>query len=137
MKYDFNDPEHFKKLERQAYDGTIDVTGFPPAAYRYFDSLRKLYAEYKYDDLSKAEAQAAKQKLLADYREASEAYELFRAVYRDHQKNIVKAKSLLSDIEKSHDVREIALRACKCIGLMTGDREFAKQQAKKIMEEKL
>lgn len=137
MIYDFNDPEHFKKLEKQAYDGSIDVSGFPPAAYRYFDSLRKLYAGYKYDDISKDEAQAAKQKLLADYREASEAYELFCAVYRDHQGNIVKAKSLLSDIEKSHDVREIALIACECIGLMTGDREFAKQQAKKIMEEKL
>ena len=30
--YDFKNPEHFKALERQAYDGVINVSGFPPAA---------------------------------------------------------------------------------------------------------
>lgn len=135
MKYDFNAPEHFKKLEKQAYDGIIDVTGFPPAAYRYFDSLRKLYAAYKYDDLGKYEAQAAKQKLLADYKEAAEAYEMFCTVHRNYQENIIKAGTLLSDIEKSRDVCEIALKACECIQIMTGEFEFLKRQRKKILKE--
>lgn len=135
MKYDFNDPEHFKKLEKQAYDGIIDVTGFPPAAYRYFDSLRKLYAEYKYDNLGKAEALAAKQKLLADYKEAAEAYEMFCTVHRNYQENIIKAGSLLSDIEKADDVVTIALKACECIQIMTGEFEFLKRQRKKILKE--
>ena len=82
MIYDFKNPEHFKELERQAYDGTIDVTDFPPAAYRYFDSLRKLYAEYKYDNLSKDEAQAVKRKLLAEYKETCRCYDLFCSVYK-------------------------------------------------------
>lgn len=135
MKYDFKNPEHFKKLEKQTYDGIIDVTGFPPAAYRYFDSLRKLYAEYKYDNLSKDEAQAAKQKLLADYKEAAEAYEMFCAVHRNYQENIIKAGTLLSDIEKSDDAVTIALKACECIQILTGEFEFLKRQRKKILKE--
>ena len=35
----FKDKDTFRKLERQAYDGTIDVTKFPPAEYRYFSEL--------------------------------------------------------------------------------------------------
>lgn len=135
MKYDFKNSEHFKKLEKQAYDGIIDVTGFPPAAYRYFDSLRLLYARYKYDGVSKDEAKAAKQKLLADYKEAAEAYEMFCAVHRNYQENIIKAGTLLSDIEKSDDAVTIALKACECIQLMTGEFEFLKRQRKKILKE--
>lgn len=36
----FKDKDTFRKLERQAYDGTIDVTKFPPAEYRYFSELK-------------------------------------------------------------------------------------------------
>lgn len=135
MKYDFKNPEHFKKLEKQAYDGSIDVTGFPPAAYRYFDSLRKLYAEYKYDNLSKDEAQSAKQKLLAEYKEAIGNYDLFCFVNKEYQENIRKAGCLLSDIEKADDAETIALKACECIQLMTGEFEFLKRQRKKILKE--
>lgn len=135
MKYDFKNSEHFKKLERQAYDGIIDVTDFPPAAYRYFDSLRKLYYEYKYDNIAKDEAQTAKQKLLADYKEASEAYEMFCTVHRNYQENIIKAGTLISDIEKSSDIREAAFKAFEAVGCMTGDSGFLKRQINKFMEE--
>ena len=33
LKFDFNNPEDFKKLEKMAYDVTIDISEFPPAAY--------------------------------------------------------------------------------------------------------
>ena len=36
----FKDKDTFRKLERQAYDGTIDVTKFPPAEYKYFSELK-------------------------------------------------------------------------------------------------
>lgn len=122
-------------MEKQAYDGNIDVENFPPAAYKYFDSLRMLYARYKYDDLSKDEAAELKQKLLSEYKEACGNYDMFRSVYKAYQENIRKAGTLLSDIEKSHDTAEIALKACECIGLMTGDKEFLIRQKSKFMEE--
>ena len=135
MIYDFNNPEHFRILEKQAYDGTVEVDGFPPAAYRYFDSLRMLYARYKYDNLGKDEAQAQKQKLLTEYKEARGSYDLFCSVYKAYQENIRKTAMLLSDIEKSRDIREVALKACECIQLMTGDAEFLKRQEVKFREE--
>lgn len=129
--YDFKNPEHFKILERQAYDGVIDVSGFPPAAYRYFDSLRLLYARYKYDNLSNSEAAARKKKLLAQYNEAVSAYEYWTAACKYYQENIRKAGTRLSDMEKSADIFEALSIAAEIIEAFTNDRNFAKRIRKK------
>lgn len=132
IKYDFNNPEHFKALERQAYDGTIEVEGFPQAAYRYFDSLRLLYARYKYDNLSKEEAAAKKQKLLAQYNEATAVINGMKTAYQYYQNNIRRAGLLLSQIEKADNLTEMVLLSAEAIGCMTGDAEFLKRQKRKI-----
>ena len=38
----FKNPDEFKRLEHQAYNGTLDVSDFPPAEYKYFSELRKI-----------------------------------------------------------------------------------------------
>ncbi|MCM1227576.1 MAG: hypothetical protein NC320_09180 [Clostridium sp.] len=38
-RYDFKDPNDFKILERMAYDCTLDIDNFPPAAYGISTSL--------------------------------------------------------------------------------------------------
>lgn len=131
-KFDFKNPDDFKKLEKMAYDATIDISGFPPAAYRYFDKLRILYAEYKHGNLSAEAAKRRKGEIYSEYKEALSAYDLWRSVYRDHQDNIRKAGTMLSDIEKSYNANDIALLACEAIGIMTGDESFASRQRKKI-----
>lgn len=131
-KYDFKNPEHFKALEKQAYDGTIDVSDFPPVAYRYFDSLRKLYYAFKFEGLSKEDATQQKKHLYSKYCEALEVFENAQAVYAEQQKNIRLAGTLLSDIEKSRDVTEIALMSAEVIGHMTGDKEFLKRMKNKL-----
>lgn len=131
-RYDFKNPEDFKELERMAYDGTIDISKFPPAAYRYFDRLRILYAEFRFNNLSKSEAVRRKTELYAEYRNALSAYEHWCEAHKAYQGNIRKADVLMSDIEKSQDVKEIALIACQIIGILTGDEEFAKRQKKNI-----
>ncbi len=132
IKYDFNNPEHFKALEKQAYDGTIDVTGFPPAAYRYFDSLRLLYMRYKYDNLSKEEAAAQKQQLYHQDSEATAVITGMTEAYRYYQENIRRAGTLLSRIEKSDNTADMALLSAEAISLMTGDENFIKRIKKKI-----
>lgn len=131
-EFDFNDPEDFKKLEKMAYDVTIDISRFPPAAYRYFDQLRIIYAEYKYDNLPKEVAASRKAKIFSDYKETISAYEQWRSVYKAYQDNIRKAGTLMNDIEKSNTAEDIALLACEVIGIMTGDESFAPRQKKKI-----
>lgn len=135
MIYDFKNPEHFKKLERQAYDGTIDVSGFPPAAYRYFDSLRLLYARFKYDNLSRSEAEAQKKKLYSQYTEALHTIDGMKLAYRFYQENIKKAGTLLSDAEKSESPIQTAIIEAEIISCMTSDKEFCKRIRNKFQEE--
>ena len=132
LKFDFNNPEDFKKLEKMAYDVTIDISEFPPAAYRYFDRLRIIYAEYKYDNLPKEVAANRKAKIYSDYKETISAYEQWCSVYKSYQDNICKAGTLINDIEKSDNVKDIAILACEVIGIMTGDASFTQRQKKKL-----
>ena len=133
-KYDFNNPEDFRKLERMAYDMTIEIENFPPAAYRYFDKLRILYARYKYDGLGKSEAAKLKQKLFADYTTASSEYKHWCEVHKAYQDNIRKADVLMSEIEKSEDTAVIAVKACEIVGLLTGEENFTARQKRKIKD---
>ena len=131
-EFDFNNPDDFRKLERMAYDMTIEIDDFPPAAYRYFDKLRNLYARFKFDNLSKQSAEAEKKKLYSDYTEANEAYRHWCDTHKAYQDSIRKADVLMSDIEKSHDTADIALKACEVVGILTGDDSFASRQMRKI-----
>ncbi len=135
MKYDFKNPEHFKALERQAYDGTIDISHFPPAAYRYFDQLRQIYYRYKFDGLSKSDAEDAKRSILAHYKEALSDYEYWQTAAAERQENIRRAGELLSLIEKSTDTAEIAAYACEAISKMTGDARFYTRQIRRMKGE--
>jgi len=134
--YDFKNPEDFKTLEKQTYDMSIDIENFPPAAYRYFDKLRTLYARFKYDNLSKEDAEAEKRKIYSDYIKALNSYDMWCAMYAQYQENIRQCGQILNEIEKSKDVTEIALLACTAISLMTNDRDFIKRQERKINHEK-
>ncbi len=128
----FNDSDTRKRLERQAYDGTIDVADFPPAEYMYFSELRRIYYVFKFEGLSKEEAEKRKQMLLRRYNESTAERENFCRVYREYQDNIRRAGGLIAQIHKSQNIREIALLACTAIGLMQGDSAFAKLIEKKL-----
>ncbi len=130
--YDFKNPDDWSELERQAYAGNVNVEGFPPAAYRYFDSLRKLYHEYRFEGLPLEQAELKKKKLLSQYRETIDIYNDYCKVYGNYQENIRHAGMLLTQIEKSQDTETIALLACEAIQCMTGECTFFKRQEKKI-----
>lgn len=132
MKYDFSNPKHWKAMEKQAHDGTLDFSRFPPAAYRYFSELTKLYHAYRFESLDMASAQSRKKKLHAQYRESVIAFEGAQAAFKDYQNNIRKAGTLLSEIEKAVSADRIASLACEVIGLFTGDQGFADRQRRKM-----
>ena len=136
-EFDFENPADFRKLEQMAYDMTIEIDEFPPAAYRYFDKLRNLYARYKYDNLSKQSAEAEKKKLLSEYEQAVTAYYHWCDTHKAYQDSIRKADVLMSEIEKSSNTAEIAVKACEIVGVLTGDDSFADRQKRKIDNDKL
>ena len=130
----FKDKDTFHRLERQTYDGTIDVSNFPPAEYKYFSELRKIYYAFKFEGLAKSDAEKQKAVLLRHYHEDLQEHENRLEVYRHYQENIRQSEMICTAIQKSHDVTEIALLACKAISLMTDEPIFAKLQERKITE---
>lgn len=128
----FKNPDEFKRLERQTYDGTLDVSDFPPAEYKYFSELRKIYYAFKFEGLDKDNAERKKALLYREYQRNVSESDYSLQVHKAYQGNIRSACTLLSDIEKSKDTETIALLACKAIQCMTGEYSFADRQAKKI-----
>lgn len=128
----FKDAETFGRLERQAYDGTIDVSDFPPAEYKYFSELRKVYYAFKFEGLAKSDAEKRKADLLRRYREDLQEHENRLEVYRQYQENIRKSGMLKTEIQKSHDIHDIAVTAVQIIGLLTDDECFIKTNTAKL-----
>lgn len=131
----FKDEDTFRKFERQAFDGTIDVSDFPSAEYRYFSELKKLYYAFKFEGLSKEDAYRKKKGLLRHYHDDISEHERCLMVYRNYQKNILIAEHNLAKIQKSHDVAEIALLSCESLGALMGESTFYSSQKAKILEE--
>jgi hypothetical protein len=130
--YNFNDESVFKSLEKQCYDGSLDVSDFPPAEYKYFSELRKIYYAFKFEGLDKDNAERKKALLYREYQRNVSESDYSLQLHKVYQDNIRSACTLLSDIEKSKDTETIALLACKAIQCMTGEYSFADRQAKKI-----
>lgn len=96
--------------------------------------LKGLYSLYFTGRLSREDAAARKKILIGKCRVIEGDYDRTLRAYKEYQGNIRKAGQLLSDIEKENDTAELALKACECIGLMTGNESFYKRQVNKIKE---
>lgn len=95
-------------------------------------ALRAIYKEYRSGSISREQAQGEKLKIIGKCREYENDILADRECCSCHQQNIRKAGTLLTDIQKTRDVQEIAVRACEAISLMTGDELFSKLQKAKI-----
>lgn len=131
-KFKFNDKEDFRRLERLTYDGTLDYSNFPPPEYKYFAELRKIYHAFKFEGLSQEVAERQKKSLLIEYRKYLENFTNAVQTYRNYQDNIRVSEMLKTEIQKSHDLYDIASTAVKAVGLMTNDESFIKDNLTKL-----
>ena len=132
MNIDLRDPVVWSALERQAYDGTVNLPPLPPAAYKYFAELTELYRAFRFDGMPKDEAENRKRLLRKAYDEQVSEIHRVREVYAEYQNAVRTAGTLTSEIEKSDSVFEIMEKACKIVGLLIGDRSFYNRQIRKI-----
>lgn len=132
MNIDLKDPAVWAELERQAYDGTVNLPPLPPAAYKYFAELTELYRAFRFDGMPKEEAENRKRLLRKAYDE--QVAEIYRAreVYAENQNAIRQVGTLMSELEKTDSVFELAEKASKIVGLLIGDRSFYGRQIRKI-----
>ena len=131
-KFDFKNPEDFRRAERLTYDGTLDYSDFSPPEYKYFSELRKIYHAFKFEGLSQEDAEHQKKALLIDYRKYLENFDYCASVWGKYQDNIKISEMLKTDIQKSHDIYDIAVTAVRAVGLMTHDASFIKTNTAKL-----
>lgn len=132
MKIDLRDPDTWSALESQAYEGTINLLPLPAPAYKYFSELTAVYRAFRFEGMPKEDAENRKQLLLKEYHRSVQEIHRARDVYAEYQIAVRTAGTLTSEIEKSKSVFEIAERACKIIGLLTGDSTFYNRQIRKF-----
>lgn len=121
---DFKDPAQFHQLEVQAYTGVRCYDSFPAAEYKYFDKLRCISYDYKYESLPADEASRRKSLAFKEYQNEVAEREQSARAYADYQQNLLRAGSTLSDTMKAMDTesyRELFLHAMYCISCMTGE----------------
>lgn len=99
-----------------------------------YTSLRALYTSWRKREISTDIAQAEKRRIISECEQYETQYKAWTEAYRYYQTNIRRAGMLLSKIEKSDDVSDIALLSVDAIGLMTGDEVFPKRVRKRIRE---
>ena len=131
-EFDFKNPEDFRRAERLTYDGTLNYSNFPAPEYKYFSELRKVYQAFKFEGLSQEDAECQKKSLLIDYHKYLENFDYCRSVWGKYQDNIRVSEMLMTKIEKSHDIQEIAETAVRVVGLMTHDESFIKTNLAKL-----
>lgn len=98
-------------------------------------SLKALYAIWRRGEINRESAQIEKKKIISKCKNYENDHNCWIEAAKYYQDNIRRAGALLSDIEKSSDIRDVALKACECIGLMTRDPEFLKRQINKFKED--
>ena len=135
MKINLKDPAVWAALERQAYDGTVELAPLSPAAYKYFSELAALYRAFRFEGMAREEAERRKQHLRREYGEQVSSLHYVREACTAYQEAIKRSEMLRAEIEKAQDIRTIADKACEAIALMTGELSFYERQKQKIWEE--
>ncbi len=126
MKIDFTNPQQFHELEKQSYHGTLDFDDFPPCEYQYFSKLRQIYYAFKFEGLSKEEAEKAKKHIYRQYQEHLQEHQYYSDFVKRWHQNIMNAGTYRNEILKTSNIVEKCILAVRCIGAMTGDEPFLK-----------
>lgn len=129
---DLRDAGIWAAMERQAYEGTVNLAPLPPPAYKYFAELTAVYYAFRFEGMPKEDAESRKRMLLKAYQRDIADLHRARDIFAEYQNAVRTAGTLTSEIEKSQSVFEIAERACKIIGLLTGDSSFYSRQIRKF-----
>ena len=124
--------QEIKKLEHQAYDGSINIDPLPAPEYRYFDRLRRLYEKYKFDKMPREFAERMKRIAYSEYRQDIEEHKRYTLMYAQYQYNIKQAGTLRSELENAADIYDIADKAVMIVGLLTGDLGLRKRMNTKL-----
>lgn len=132
MKIDLRDAGVWQALERQAYEGTVNLAPLPPPAYKYFAELTAVYYAFRFEGMPKEDAESRKRMLLKAYQRDIADLHRAREIFAEYQENVKKSELCRTEIEKAEDAVTIAVKACEIIEALTGETGFAARQKRKI-----
>lgn len=125
--------QELKKLERQAFDGSINLDNLPAPEYRYFDRIRRLYEKYKFDkNMPKDFTERMKRIAFSEYMQDIEDRKRYTSMYAQYQYNIKQADKLKIEAEKADTIYHIACCTADIVGMLTGDEGYGKRIREKI-----
>lgn len=124
--------QELKRLERQAYDGSINLDNLPAPEYRYFDRLRRLYEKFKFGGMPKEFAERMKRIAYSEYMQDIEKHKRYTLMYAQYQYNIKQASHLKAEAEKAQTLYRIACCTADIVGMLTGDEGYGKRIREKI-----
>ena len=137
MRINYDDPQTMRKLERMAYDGSLDISDCPPAEYKYFDKIAIIGRLHRYEHLPKDICRERKEEAYKEYINAVAERNCHFAVMVEYQKNIMKTDELRCKITKATTIKEKLALAFKCIELMIGDNSSPHRELKYIKEDEI
>ena len=100
-------------------------------------SLKAIYSNWRRGGITKEQGTAEKNKAVAECERFDEEYQHWCDTHKAYQDSIRKADVLMSEIEKSSNTAEIAVKACESVGILTGDENFVVRQKRKIDNAKM
>ena len=99
---EFNNPEKFAELERQAYNGQLDFSEFPAAEYRYFDRIQSIGYKVRHEGFPRELAVQDRDKALKDYREDIDVLKNNIRAAEQYTESRIRMGALVNEIYKEH-----------------------------------
>ena len=126
----FKDPVQFRELEKDAFDGKLDVEDFPAAEYRYFDRLANLGYRHRASKLPMDFCRELREQAYKDYVADCQELDAQRQYCAQCQTAIMASDQLRCQIEKATYEEKLPL-ALECIEVMTGERGFKERNLRR------
>lgn len=131
-KIHFDNPDEFKRLERDAYYGVLDISRFPMAEYKYFNILIELGYQHRHENLPKELVQEYKSEAYREYLKNSEIINARLRYAKLCNEKILVENSARAKINKAKTMKEMLTIALYYIEKATGEQGFAERNLRKL-----
>ena len=117
-------------MERKAWLGVLDYSGFPAPEYKFFDTVRILGERHRHDNIPAELLREDVENARETYRKEREQLTFNLEAQRKYHADRLRARELLNSIYKA-DSRDDKLRAAlECIELLTAENGFKNRNLK-------
>ena len=121
---EYKDTEDFQKLKAECYeaathDQEIELSKLPPAEYKYFSELYRLYNDMTHSKISESKAREQEQVNYKEFKENKADYERYLWAHADWQNNLRIAGESVAELLKAKDKDAVIEAALEVVERLT------------------